>query len=389
VTKPSRRNSGAAKRAPLLVWVFAPFVETDDPNLACYNDYEQSRAEFASAFADLDCEWRWIAVTMANYRQVIDTVIAESKGRRPVVLNLCDGDETNGSPGISVIRYLDEKGLTYTGADERFYDVTTSKIVMKEAFDRAGVPTAAWEVVPKSARYAKHVDGIFDRVGSPLILKPAISAGSMGVTNKSVVDANRELLRQVQLLRNGYRGWDLAGGGIFVEQFISGFEFTTFIIGSYDAPGEAIVYPPVERVFHPGLPHTEQFLSFDRLWQIYEVEQPIGDNEDLWTYQPPPAELLQQISDVSWAAYAAVEGKGYGRVDLRMDRETGLLYVLEVNAQCGLSEDENYTSIGAILRYAKSPFSQAVKAIIDESLRSNERTGVRSKARSKARSNAA
>ena len=55
---------------------------------------------------------------------------------------------------------------------------------------------------------------------------------------------------------------------------------------------------------------------------------------------------------------------------VRMDRETGLLYVLEVNAQCGLSEDENYTSIGAILRYAKSPFSQAVKAIIDESIRS-------------------
>jgi hypothetical protein len=35
-----------------------------------------------------------------------------------VVFNLCDGDEINGSPGIPVIRYLNEKGLTYTGADE-------------------------------------------------------------------------------------------------------------------------------------------------------------------------------------------------------------------------------------------------------------------------------
>jgi D-alanine-D-alanine ligase len=33
-----------------------------------------------------------------------------------------------------------------------------------------------------------------------------------------------------------------------------------------------------------------------------------------------------------------------------MDQATRQLYVLEVNAQCGLSEDEDYTSIGAILR---------------------------------------
>ncbi len=39
---------------------------------------------------------------------------------------------------------------------------------------------------------------------------------------------------------------------------------------------------------------------------------------------------------------------GYGRLDIRMDRQTGKMYVLEVNAQCGLSEDEDYTSIGAI-----------------------------------------
>ena len=30
--------------------------------------------------------------------------------------------------------------------------------------------------------------------------------------------------------------------------------------------------------------------------------------------------------------------------------------MLEVNAQCGLSEDEDYTSIGAILRYSDNNF---------------------------------
>ena len=40
-------------------------------------------------------------------------------------------------PGISVIHLLDELGLTYTGSDAAFYEITTSKIVMKRAFERA------------------------------------------------------------------------------------------------------------------------------------------------------------------------------------------------------------------------------------------------------------
>ena len=42
--------------------------------------------------------------------------------------------------------------------------------------------------------------------------------------------------------------------------------------------------------------------------------------------------------------------------------------MLEVNAQCGISEDEDYTSIGAILRLSKQTFSSLVKKIIDAAL---------------------
>jgi len=55
---------------------------------------------------------------------------------------------------------------------------------------------------------------------------------------------------------------------------------------------------------------------------------------------------------------------GYTRVDIRQDDATGELYVLEVNAQCGISEDENFTSIGAILRFSGIHFSQLVSEII-------------------------
>ena len=81
-----------------------------------------------------------------------------------------------------------------------------------------------------------------------------------------------------------------------------------------------------------------------------------------------PRTLAKRVKEVSWAAYEAVGGRGYGRVDLRQDAESGELYVLEVNAQCGISEDEAYTSIGAILRFARTPFSSAVAAIIAASI---------------------
>jgi D-alanine-D-alanine ligase len=351
-----------ATRAPTLVWVLAPLVETNDPTLDYYNDYSTARAEYQRAFQALDVEWRWQPITTGDHRRVIDQLVAESAGSYPVVFNLCDGDETNGAPGQSVIQYLRELGVTYTGADEHFYTATTSKIDMKRAFDRAGVPTAAWEPV---APVARKLRGIFHRCGTPLIIKPAVSAGSMGITVSSVVTSESELLKQLRSLSAGYRGWDLASAGVLAERFIAGPEYTTFIVGSADASNGCTVYPSVERVFHSALPPTEQFLSFDRLWEVYEHETPLADGQYLWEYQPVSPAIDRRLRDVSLAAYRSVGGHGYGRVDLRMDAATGELYVLEVNAQCGLSEDENYTSIGAILRFAGRSFAELVSEIID------------------------
>ena len=51
-----------------------------------------------------------------------------------------------------------------------------------------------------------------------------------------------------------------------------------------------------------------------------------------------------------------------------MDAATKKLYVLEVNAQCGLSEDEDYTSIGAILRVNNTSFTQMITEVIEDAL---------------------
>jgi D-alanine-D-alanine ligase len=353
---------------PLKVWVLAPHLENGDNNIDYYYDFTQSIAEYEKAFALLGIEWQWQPVTMSNYAEIINGIANDSvPGLRSLVFfNICDGDEINGTPGISVVKLLEEKGLIYTGADEHFYRVTTSKIPMKEAFDQAGVATASWHAI-----YDKDLDHInyFEKLGNPIIVKPAVSGGSMGVGIRNVVNDQTSLQHLVNAMFEGYRGWSLTADGLLAESFITGPEFTVLISGSYDRPEEAKIYTPVERVFHASIPDHEKFLSFDRLWEIYEEETPMPDDGDFYQYALPDSSLIDPIKKISWDAYVATKGHGYTRVDVRMDHKTGQLYVLEVNAQCGLSEDEDYTSIGAILRLSGCTFAALVAEIIEDAWR--------------------
>ncbi len=355
----------------LKVWVLAPSLVTQDANIDYYYDFSQSIAEYTQTFAELGIDWQWQPVTIHDHASVIEKILEEkNKGIYfPLVLNLCDGDEVNGTPGISVVKLLEEKELVYTGSDEYFYRITTSKIPMKQAFDKADVANAKWEAILSKEQ---NLDGLLERLGTPVIVKPAVSGGSMGVGVKNVVTTDKELQQQVEQMFDGYRGWNLAADGIVAEEFITGPEFTTLIVGSSLFPDQCIVYEPVERVFHPSLPEKEKFLSFDRLWEIYEEETPMPENENFYEYQSPDPSLHAALKQLSLDAYIATGGTGYTRVDIRMDAVTKQLYVLEVNAQCGLSEDENYTSIGAILRVSGRSFTQLIVEIINDAFRRKE-----------------
>jgi len=344
----------------LKVWVLVPHLETTDPNLQYYYDFSQSLEEYKKAFSLLGVDWIWQPVTVKDYPQVIAGIRKRSGRKVPVVLNLCDGDEINGTPGVSVIAELEKQRLIYTGASDHFYRVTTSKIPMKQAFDQAAVPTSPWKEIRSADDLS---DGLCQKLGAPVIIKPAVSGGSMGVSVRNVVYTDAEMQERVREIEAGYRGWNLLVDGLVAESFVVGREFTTFVVGSGN---DVHCYPAVERIFHESLPDEEKFLSFDRLWEIYEDEKPMPGNDNFYEYQAVGEELDKELSRVSIAAYRSVGGVGYGRLDIRMDKENGRLIVLEVNAQCGLSEDENYTSIGAILRFAGVSFAEVVKSIIDD-----------------------
>src|SRR5689334_15472577 len=212
----------AQRKDDFLVWVIAPFLETDDPNLKFYYDYTQSIAEYQKVFDEIGCEWKWANVTIHNIEEVVSSIRPASPGKTPIVINLCDGDELNSIPGVSVIAALEKHELIFTGSDDFFYRITTSKIPMKEAFDLYDVPTPRWTVVNADT----DPQLLFDTIGSVLIVKPAISAGSLGLSIRNVVSTPEAFREIVSDMQNGYRGWKLDTGGIFVEEFIAGREFT-------------------------------------------------------------------------------------------------------------------------------------------------------------------
>jgi D-alanine-D-alanine ligase len=347
------------------IWVLAPHLESKDEHIDYYYDFSQSIAEYTRVFTQLQLAWQWQPITINNYATILQEILenATISHDQPIFLNLCDGDEINGTPGISVLNWLAANQCIYTGADAHFYRITTSKIPMKKAFDEAGVATPKWEAIRDNNINAKE---IIKKLGSPLIVKPAVSGGSLGVGVKNVVETEHELETQLSKMFEGYRGWNLSSDGIVAESFVEGPEYTVMIVGSHTHPEYAKIYPPVERVFHASLPEKEKFLSFDRLWEIYEEETPMPEDENFYQYQLGDESIQMAVQKVSWDAYVACNGTGYTRVDVRIDNKTGEAYVLEVNAQCGISEDENFTSIGAILRYANQSFTELVIHIIND-----------------------
>lgn len=345
----------------------APFVHTKDETIDYYYDFSQSIAEYTTTFAALNLQWQWQPVTMADYDEIIEQIVAERDNNIyfPVVFNICDGDEVNGTPGISVVKLLEERKLIYTGSEEFFYHITTSKTAMKKRFDKARVTTPAWEAIKTEKQ---NIKGIFERLGTPIILKPAVSGGSMGVGIKNVVYKEEALTSLIKQMFDGYRGWNLVTDGLIAESFIPGPEYTSFLVGNYNTPAATFIYDPVERIFHESLPEEEKFLSFDRLWEIYEEEKPMPGDENFYEYAAVSDEIAEEIKKLSWKAFVSVKGTGYARIDIRKDKRTGKLYVLEVNAQCGISEDENFTSIGAILKITGKSFPEMVIEIINNAI---------------------
>ena len=341
------------------VSVFIPYFDKDGRLESPEYDLQIFRDELHGWFTSLGYEWRWVPVTLNNLQSTIDGLEPARKTHRCLVMNLCDGNEVDGSPGVSVVRALEDSGLPYTGSSSFFYEITTYKVALKTTLREHGVPTAPFVPLRDLPADLARLEA---EVGYPAFVKPEVSAGSGGIGLKSRVHNADEVMARVSTLLAGEDGDFYRKSGIFAERFVDGPEFTVLVVSDKAAPHGARAYPPAQRLFHSALPRHERFLSYDRYWSEFKEEPRLPEGEPFYRFGHAPAHLRGRLADLAVRAFAAVGGQGYGRVDIRLDEQADELYVLEVNANCGLSGDKE-TSVGEILLQSQIPATHLVSEI--------------------------
>jgi D-alanine-D-alanine ligase len=353
-----------SSRRPL-VPVFAPYPAADNPMAENeYDSYDspEFRDDVRTWFAPLPVDWEWVPVTTATVGRVVDDAATRSCERPVIVLNLCDGTDDDGFPGVSVVRALESAGIAASGVDSGFYELSTSKLAMKHRCAAAGVATSPWVEIQDVEADVRRAAS---ELGWPLFLKPDISAGSVGITLRSLVRNHAQAVEEATALRAGMDEGRFGSSGIFAEKFLSGREFTVLVQSAGASADELRVYPPAERIFHSALPVEERFLSYERYWKEYEHETPPPPGEPFYRHVLVEHELAAAVADMARRAYLAVEARGYARVDLRQQGDSGEIHVLEANANCGLTSDDQ-SSAGAILGLSGVPLSEFVLLALRE-----------------------
>jgi D-alanine-D-alanine ligase len=343
-----------------IVSVFIPYFDKDGRLESPEYDLPAFREELDSWFTALGYEWAWVPVTLRNLPDVLAGFDAACADGRCLVMNLCDGNELDGSPGVSVVKALEAAHIPFTGGSSFFYDITTYKVPLKRRLQERHVPTAPFVSLRNLPEDIARLEA---EVGYPAFVKPEVSAGSGGIGLTSLVHDGAGVEARVALLLATEDADFYRRSGIFAERFIDGPEFTVLVVADRTAPEGARAYPPAQRLFHSALPAHERFLSYDRYWSEFKYEPRLPEGEPFYRFGKAPAHLCDALADLAVQAFLAVEGTGYGRVDIRLEERTGDLFVLEVNANCGLTGDKE-TSVGEILLQAGIPATHLVAEIL-------------------------
>lgn len=223
--------------------------------------------------------------------------------------NLCDGGWDSTAPGIEVVHALERLRVPFTGADSTFYD--PSREAMKRVCAAWGIDTPGYV----TARGEQGIQRALDTLSFPMIVKHPTSYSSIDLTRASRVETPAALREQA-------RATIQRRGAALIEEFIVGGEATVLVAENVEDPASPVTYPPIAYRFPDG----ESFKHYDLKWHDYHglSAAPVED-----------ACLAAALRDASARFFTGLRGAGYGRCDLRIDRE-GRPFMLEINPNCGI-----------------------------------------------------
>jgi D-alanine-D-alanine ligase len=228
------------------------------------------------------------------------------KGHYDLAFNLCEGIDGIAYLEPPVIAALELLEIPYTGSSSWTTSLCLRKHLVNTVLGAEGLPVPRWLL----GRPGMPVPS----VGYPAICKPAAEDSSLGVEQRSVVRTAKALERR---LNDMFEEWD----EVVVQRYVDGREVNVGIVG------DAVL--PIAEIDFAAMPAG--------FWRIvsYRSKWETGCEEDLGATPRCPADLSDALTaticDIARAAWRAVGGEGYGRVDMRVDR-SGRPWILEVNS---------------------------------------------------------
>jgi D-alanine-D-alanine ligase len=244
-----------------------------------------------------------------------------------LVVNLVEGYE---EPIIT--RLLEAAGLPFTGSSAATLGLALDKRLARAALTAAGVP------VPQGCVLAVGDEPIVVRF--PAVVKPSREDASHGVTLESIVENSETARARATYLIQRYQQPAL------VEEFIAGAEFSVSLLG----PGGHPEVLPLTQIHFSG---STPLLTYAAKW--------LPDSAEYQTTLAVPADANEHIADVAVAAWNAVGGRDYGRVDVRVSSEAEP-FVIDVNPNPDLTPDSEFAQAAS---RAGISYTELIGRIVD------------------------
>jgi D-alanine-D-alanine ligase len=197
---------------------------------------------------------------------------------------------------------LEWLGIPYTGSGVLASALAMDKVRTKRIWASEGLPTAPYAVLTRES----NLKSVAKKLGLPLFVKPASEGSSVGM---SKVKRAGDLEEAFALAVN----YDPA---VIAEKFIDGPELTTAIVGEQALP---IIRIETPREFYD---YEAKYIANDTRYLI-----PCGVSKA----------KEKHLQALCLKAFKALGCRGWGRVDLMLDRR-GTPYLLEINTAPGMTD---------------------------------------------------
>lgn len=211
----------------------------------------------------------------------------------------------------------------YVGCGVLASSAAMDKDTAKRLFASVGIPVADWvifsrsEILSDADRCANVAEEDF---GYPVFVKPANMGSSVGISKAHDRKELIEALREAAI-------YDIK---ILVEKAINAHEVEIAVLGNTDievsCPG--IIVP------------CHEFYD-------YEAKYLTGDDSKIIIPAPIPEETAELIREYAKKAFAVINGTGLSRIDFLLSKDTGNVYLNEINTLPGFTNISMYSKLWA------------------------------------------